>query len=347
MNKLLSNVIQKKDKKISKKPRSDSKVFKFVFSILIVLLILAITTIGWTVYKTQKQARLFKTTLKSLENNQKELSQNVHLIETDTKNIQKQIFQIKKLASFDHESWVLLEVQYLINLANINTTISDNVPGALKLLQLADKQILILSNPSFDQLRKVLIQDIDTLKNVPKVDTVGIITQLNFISSQISSFSPIPIKFKEDTQSKGEKATKHQLKIDKDETTSDKSFWHRFDEFTINKLKNVVVLKRRKVDTASILNDEYQVYMTRKIQIMIEQIKWALIQKNEKLYKNYIQNTIKIIKLKFAYNLVAIKSILDTLNSLEAVNINPQIPDISNAKIILNKILKQSPKKAI
>ena len=101
------------------------------------------------------------------------------------------------------------------------------------------------------------------------------------------------------------------------------------------------------MDTASILNDEYQVYMTRKIQIMIEQIKWALIQKNEKLYKNYIQNTIKIIKLKFAYNLVAIKSILDTLNSLEAVNINPQIPDISNAKIILNKILKQSPKKAI
>ena len=26
---------------------------------------------------------------------------------------------------------------------------------------------------------------------------------------------------------------------------------------------------------------------------MIEQIKWALIQKNEKLYKNYIQKTIK------------------------------------------------------
>ncbi len=75
---------------------------------------------------------------------------------------------------------VLSEVEQMLVLASQQLQLAGNVRGALAALQAADQRLARADKLAATPLRRAITQDMDRLKAVPQVDTVGITVKLAF-----------------------------------------------------------------------------------------------------------------------------------------------------------------------
>jgi len=87
---------------------------------------------------------------------------------------------------------VLSEVEQMLVLASQQLQLAGNVRGALAALQAADQRLARADKLAATPLRRAITQDMDKLKAVPQVDTVGIAVKLDALIAQ-SDTLPLPI----------------------------------------------------------------------------------------------------------------------------------------------------------
>ena len=79
---------------------------------------------------------------------------------------------------------VLSEVEQMLVLASQQLQLAGNVRGALAALQAADQRLARAEKLAATPLRRAITQDMDRLKAVPQVDTVGIAVKLDGLIAQ-------------------------------------------------------------------------------------------------------------------------------------------------------------------
>jgi uncharacterized protein HemX len=79
---------------------------------------------------------------------------------------------------------VLSEVEQMLVLASQQLQLAGNVRGALAALQAADQRLARADKLAATPLRRAITQDMDRLKAVPQVDTVGIAVKLDGLVAQ-------------------------------------------------------------------------------------------------------------------------------------------------------------------
>ena len=82
---------------------------------------------------------------------------------------------------------VLSEVEQMLVLASQQLQLAGNVRGALAALQAADQRLARAEKLAATPLRRAITQDMDRLKAVPQVDTVGIAVKLDGLMAQAES----------------------------------------------------------------------------------------------------------------------------------------------------------------
>ena len=82
---------------------------------------------------------------------------------------------------------VLSEVEQMLVLASQQLQLAGNVRGALAALQAADQRLAKADKLAATPLRRALTQDMDRLKAVPQVDSVGIAVKLDGLLQQTES----------------------------------------------------------------------------------------------------------------------------------------------------------------
>ena len=82
---------------------------------------------------------------------------------------------------------VLSEVEQMLVLASQQLQLAGNVRGALAALQAADQRLARADKLAATPLRRAITQDIDRLKAVPQVDTVGMAVKLDGLIAQADS----------------------------------------------------------------------------------------------------------------------------------------------------------------
>jgi uroporphyrin-3 C-methyltransferase len=87
---------------------------------------------------------------------------------------------------------VLSEVEQMLVLASQQLQLAGNVRGALAALQAADQRLARAEKLAAAPLRRAIAQDMERLKAVPSVDTVGIAVKLDGLIAQADTL-PLPI----------------------------------------------------------------------------------------------------------------------------------------------------------
>jgi len=77
------------------------------------------------------------------------------------------------------------EVEQLLLIANQQLRLANNVKSAVVAMQEADVRLQRINHPQISHLQSVLAKDMDLLKSVPKVDTVGIGLSLDSLAETI------------------------------------------------------------------------------------------------------------------------------------------------------------------
>ncbi|MBA5605010.1 uroporphyrinogen-III C-methyltransferase [Duganella sp. FT3S] len=128
------------------------------------------------------------TLARNVQESSKELQAKVALLESKQVEAQSQQLALEQLyqdLSKNRDEWALTEIEQVLSTASQQLQLAGNVPGALIALQNADRSLSRSDKPQFITIRRAIAKDMDKLKSLPSVDSVGLALRLDNVIAQI------------------------------------------------------------------------------------------------------------------------------------------------------------------
>jgi uroporphyrin-III C-methyltransferase len=128
------------------------------------------------------------TLARTVQESSKELQAKVALLESKQVEAQSQQLALEQLyqdLSKNRDEWALTEIEQVLSTASQQLQLAGNVPGALIALQNADRSLSRSDKPQFITIRRAIAKDMDKLKALPSVDSVGLALRLDNVVAQI------------------------------------------------------------------------------------------------------------------------------------------------------------------
>ena len=127
---------------------------------------------------------------KNVQETSKELQLKVGVLENRQQEAQAQQLALEQLyqdMSKNRDEWALAEIEQVLSTASQQLQLAGNVPGALIALQNADRSLSRSDKPQFITIRRAIAKDIERLKALPNVDSVGLAVRLDNVIAQVDT----------------------------------------------------------------------------------------------------------------------------------------------------------------
>ncbi|PCI69203.1 MAG: hypothetical protein COB38_08370 [Gammaproteobacteria bacterium] len=200
--------------------------------------------------------------------------------------------KIKSLSGRRKQDWMLAEVEYFINIAELKLTLQKDRNTAIQLLKTADERIIEIADQSLVPIREAIARDISVLSLIQESDITGIVITLNTLDQQIGKLELLAFKFDEVLESNNSliQTEEENEKSEQDESTlADLSkIYKRF-------VKEFIVIKDHTETPQPLMTPQQRGNLNRNIQLVLQQAQIAAMQGNEKLYRLNLQKAIKWI----------------------------------------------------
>lgn len=219
------------------------------------------------------------------------------------------------------EHGLLIQAEYLAQLAQLNLKYQGDVAGALSLLQMADQRLAKISLSPILEVRQVLAKNIAALEAVPAVDLSGVITQLNALSDQVEKLPLVPeLPRVQATLKQPKKNTKLDTYLT-DWKDALSTSWHA--------LERVVIIRHHGQPMEPLLAPEEYLYLKQNIQLQLQQAQWAALHQQQAIYVSALQRAASWVNHYFTDNGLISRAVQHSLGDLQKVTIQPVVPDIT------------------
>lgn len=217
----------------------------------------------------------------------------------------------------DHD-WQIEEVAFLLRLANQELHLTGVKAPSLAALKEADLLLGKLGSVSYLPVRQQLAKDIASLEAFAEPDFIELSQRINAmtikLSTQLAQALPNAITEKS--------ATSNSQAVE-----ADSSIWQAYKQKALNTLNEAVVVHQIDQPLASALDSESRQSLHQLILLRLENLRLMAIQRQDQSYHQQIA----LIRdtLQAYYPKAQVASLLDDLNSLDQLNLQPPLPDIS------------------
>lgn len=322
----------------------------WIFAILCIFLgimIIATVTLGVMGQRSFQDIRASKKEIAAIqakvETSDSEVTEKQKLT-TEQLATLKQKFQVLEndVTTLQHNSkdrnrnWVLQEVEYLINLAQYNAKYEQNVPIIVNLLKQADGQLADLNDPSLTGVREKLTNALVAYKAIPKEDLQGTLLKLASLSKQIPD---LPTKF--------ELAAKPAIKIAAIEKSSESDAnvpgWKKHLQTALEKLQQIVVIRHHVEPAQQIPASISRSVVDQHLEMLLTQLQWAVMHQNQKVFQDALHQAISWVEKNYSINAEQTKAFINILTEMQAINLQPKLPDLENLQIQLKQALLHNP----
>ena len=253
------------------------------------------------------------------------------------------ILNSKEIAAFndkDYEGWMLMEVQYLLNMANQKILISKDYSTSISLLNSIDKILLSMNDPKFTQLRQVIAEDRLKLLKVEEFDLNGMMLRL---SNLVDKTQNLPVIKKIESE-----VSKNSILINKN--NDELTFLKKLKKILLNAwkdLKTLIVIKEVSNPVSPLLSDQQYLLLKNNIKLLLNQAQISLINKNSTLYKNALDQLEILINQGFTTHDPLVKNFLKEISFLKEIDFDLFIIDINSSMSEFGKLLNIPEEKAI
>ena len=214
-----------------------------------------------------------------------------------------------------NRAWKLDEVAHLLRLAQYQLQFSHNPTRALELLNLVAQDIKKLNDPTLQVWQNEFAKLLEQLKAIPKVDTNQLLSQLEALKVQITT---LPLKNAEnETDAPAVKQQKTKLS------------WRQALNDSWNNIKNLVVIRRTDDPIQPLLAPGQRLFLEQNLRLLIQQAEWGVIDANAMLYRQSIKQLADYIKRYFDGNVASTQNLLQTLQQLSGINVEPKAPNLT------------------
>lgn len=218
----------------------------------------------------------------------------------------------------DLNKWYVAEAQYLVKLANDHLQFTHDTTLALTLLQRAEQVLQAIQDPSLLDLRKSLAADLEKVKSIPTIDTSAIYLKLNAIDTQVEQlpFPPRPLSV-----TAAEKVATA--------LPADATWWQKIVIQTKDALREIVIVRNTTDKSLPLVLPEEREFFYLNLHSQLQDAMWAVLHHRAAVYEASINRSQKWIEQYFEQNAVLTKNTIETLRTLQQINIQPVAIDLA------------------
>jgi uroporphyrin-3 C-methyltransferase len=221
--------------------------------------------------------------------------------------------------SRSRDDWSLAEIEQIVLIASQQLQLAGDVRAALIALQTADGRLQRIDKPQLIPLRKVIAKDIERLKALPYVDTVGISVKLDTLLGQVDSL-PLAMEVRPVTERSA--ATP---------PLAEESAWQRVVREAVTDFKQMVRLQKLDKTEVPLLAPDQAYFARENLKLRLLSARIALLQRDQVAYRADIQATRDWLQRYFDTQDKAVISVLATLRELGDSPVNIEVPDIAGS----------------
>ena len=230
---------------------------------------------------------------------------------------------LQRLAQFvgPVENGLLVQAEYLVQLAQFSLTYQRDVLGALALLKLADQRLASLSLSPILEVRQILAKNILALQSISVIDLAGIMTKLNVLSDQVAQLPLVP------SLPRSEMIVKQPNKPTKLDTYL--SDWKSVLSTSWHALERVIVIRHHGQPIEPLLAPEEYLYLKQNIELQLEIAQWAAIHQQQPIYIESLRKAAGWVNRYFTDNGLLSRAVQHDIAELQKYVIAPSVPDLT------------------
>jgi uroporphyrin-3 C-methyltransferase len=270
--------------------------------------------------------------LKSAANRQRsaarELDRRVDALEDVPKQVEELVLSLEELrgrAEGPERAWSRAEAMFLLELAQRRLALDRDVQTAVVALESADARLAALRDQSVAPVRQQIARELQALRSVRQPDTIGVLTRLASAEEQAAH---LPIK--------GILATeRHAI----DRTELPQGMIARAWAMARNALANLIVVRVVDDRAGSIVTAEEAQVRRQHLQLLLFAARTAVARHDATAYRAALSAARQWLADYFELSSPAARALLEQIQQLEPVDIDPQLPDISGSARALQRLL--------
>jgi len=264
----------------------------------------------------QQKQSIEKQAARTSEQDEK-IRQESAQLSRQTEIMQLAVDQVSQKIGRTNNQWQLAEAESLMRIANQRLSLNRDINTAISALQQADQKLLQSGNLGLTDIRNALADEINQLKSVNLPDITGMAANLQSLSQQVSQLKPAGASL---TRSTDESSTEDQ-QAGRSLDTLLEDTWKGF--------KQLVVIRKHEQPVSAMLPPSQQYFLYQNLQLQLETARLALLRKESIIFHSSLDTAMEWINSFFDTKEATASNMLNTLQSLKAVDLSPTIPTIT------------------
>lgn len=242
---------------------------------------------------------------------------------------------LRAQVSRQHTDWMLAEVQYLLQVANLRVQLERDVATAVAALTSADQRLQALADPGFTAVREAIAQELAALRAVDLPDVSGIALTLETLAAEVEK---LPLK---NAQVRQPAAASHEVPA----TAGQDGWWQRAQHTLRNigeALRSLVVVRRNDVPVGPLLAPEQQFFLYENLRLQLASARLAALRGEPETYRASLHAAAQWLGTHFDVQATAVAAARAELERIAALDIRPALPDVSASLRLLREQMQQT-----
>jgi uroporphyrin-3 C-methyltransferase len=311
-----------------------------ILSLLLFLVLIAAAAAGYYGYNFYRE---FNSRLQALSLQQTktenanaelkaQLGESLQSMSRQQAELANEIQILQRRSHFVRKDWLIMEAEYLLQLANYRLLFERDTRTAMVALKSADERLRETGDPGLISVRKAIAESEQALAEVPQPDLAGMSLNISTLSKDIDS---LPL------ETPDPKSMAQQQKSIDSETARVKT-WSGLPAAIWHDVQHLIVIRDHSKPVEPLLAPDQRFFLTENLRLQLEQARLAMLSGNAAVYKERINKALEWVKRYFDPTSPHTVATLAALEKLRDSNIAPALPDISKPYQMLERYRQQS-----
>ncbi|PLY12954.1 MAG: HemX protein [Sedimenticola sp.] len=252
-------------------------------------------------------------------------------LEKQGSEMQQTLESVYQRVGRNSTAWMASEAEYLLQVANHRLRLENDPATAIKALEAADARLRDSGDPGWIGVRESIAAEIAKIKAVGSLDRAGLSAKLIGMAKQVDGLKvfgtePMPAEERKAAEISEEQGRSLETLV--------RDGWEGF--------KSIMVIRHHGKPVTAMMPPDQQFFVQQNLRLKFESARMAMLRADQPLYQASLEIARQWLNDFFETDNSAAQALLVQINELEAVNVQPDLPDISASLLALRERMKQS-----
>jgi len=273
---------------------------------------------------------------KQIENNVSGINQSVNKLSNQIENqakaqkgVELAVQETLQYVNRSQLGWGLKETEHVLRMANHRLRIGRDVPGAITALKAASSRLHELNDPRLLPVRESVSKQVGKLKNFPYPDRAGISLQIDNLLAGLKQNVIKNAKLQQQKNYTDENANPN---------TEELSGWGKLVDSVKNSINDSIKVTREEQKLKIFISEQESLHAYEFLRIKLLGAKYAVASHDDNAYHQELEAALAWIEsIDTIYDK---KEMIEDLSELNDINLEPELPDITEANTLLINIME-------